>query len=804
MALRRIALLLVCLAAGRPACADSPNLGRITPRGGQRGTELELTLSGSQLKDAKEVFLYKTGLEILSLEATGDGAVKLKVKIAADAPLGEHPMRLRTASGISDLRTFYVGPFPALEEKEPNTKFTEPQRIPLGVTVTGTVKLEDVDHFAVELKKGERLTAEMEGVRLGTTLFDGYISILDTQRFEIASSDDTALLLQDPLVSIEAPQDGTYIIQVRETSYGGNDACQYRLHVGSFPRPLAVYPPGGKAGEELDATFLGDVKGPLARKIKLPAANDRFPLYVEDAGQSPPSPNWIRVSDFPNVLEKEPNDAREQATATDLPLPVALNGIIEKKGDEDWFRFKARKGETFDVRVYARAVRSPLDPVLEIWQAGGARIAANDDQGGLDANIRFTAPADGAYEIKVRDHLKKGGPAFVYRVEFNAVKAGVYAHIPAYDREPRDQTRQWVVVPKGNRFATWIRVNRTGFGGAMDLSFEGLPEGITVASEPVAADVDRVPVVFEAAPDAKVAGSLARVIARTADPATKIEGEFRQDVNLVYGPPNNTIYYGTRVDRLAVAVVEEVPFKLRLVESKVPLVQSGSMGLRVVAERKEGFTGPIELRLLWAPPGVAAQVTVTLPAGQNEIAYPINANRNAAPRTWKTAVIGSGAGSNGTAWASTQLAPLTVAPPFVAMKIAMANAEQGKEVDVVCKVDHLKPFEGKAKVTIFGLPPGCTAEPAEKEITKDDKQVVFRVKTDKASPAGQHKSLFAQIAVPDQGDFMFHNVGGGGVLRIDPARKDASAPKPGEAKPAQPKAQSRLEQLRQEAGETKK
>ena len=43
--------------------------------------------------------------------------VKAHLKIAADAKLGEHAMRLRTASGISDLRNFYVGPFPTVVER---------------------------------------------------------------------------------------------------------------------------------------------------------------------------------------------------------------------------------------------------------------------------------------------------------------------------------------------------------------------------------------------------------------------------------------------------------------------------------------------------------------------------------------------------------------------------------------------------------------------------------------------------------------------------------------------------------------
>src|SRR6185295_14108728 len=242
-------LSLLALLASAPAGAkESPNLGRVSPRGGERGTEIDLTLSGGQLKDAQQLFFYKSGLEVLKLEATDDKTVKVRLKIAADAALGEHTLRPRTATGISDLRTFYVGPFPVVDEKEPNNNFKDPQKLKLNVTVSGVVTNEDVDYYSVELKKGDRLSLELEGIRLGTSLFDAYIAILDTKRFEIVSADDTALLLQDPFLSMIAPEDGTYLILVREASYGGGDNGQYRLHVGSFPRPAAVYPAGGKAG----------------------------------------------------------------------------------------------------------------------------------------------------------------------------------------------------------------------------------------------------------------------------------------------------------------------------------------------------------------------------------------------------------------------------------------------------------------------------------------------------------------------------------------------------------------------------
>src|SRR5207237_1001369 len=121
-------------------------------------------------------------------------------------------------------------------------------------------------------KKGQRVSAEIEGMRLGETLFDPYVAILDSKRFELAASDDAPLLGQDGIASVVIPADGTYYVQVRESAYGGSGGCRYRLHVGTFPRPTAVVPAGGKPGEEIEVQFLGDPAGEFKQKVKLPKA----------------------------------------------------------------------------------------------------------------------------------------------------------------------------------------------------------------------------------------------------------------------------------------------------------------------------------------------------------------------------------------------------------------------------------------------------------------------------------------------------------------------------------------------------
>src|SRR5258708_14724471 len=243
----RIALTCLCGLWGvAQVNAVSPALGSVKPRGVQRGTEATLLFNGARLCDGKESHLYYRGVAVTKLEVANDNQIKVSVKVAPDCRLGEHVARVRSASGISELLSFYIGALPEVSEKEPNNEIATAQKIPLNVTINGIVDAEDVDYFAFEAKKGQRVTAEIEAMRLGTTLFDPYIAILDAKRFELAACDDSPLLGQDAVVSTIIPADGTYFVMVRESAYGGNGACHYRLHVGPFPPPLGGLPPGRK------------------------------------------------------------------------------------------------------------------------------------------------------------------------------------------------------------------------------------------------------------------------------------------------------------------------------------------------------------------------------------------------------------------------------------------------------------------------------------------------------------------------------------------------------------------------------
>ena len=461
--------LLALTIAAAPSLAASPSLRGMKPVGGQRGTEVVVTLTGQRLADAREILFYQSGIEVTKIEAGKDDQVLATLKIAADAPLGLHDFRVRTATGVSALKTFSVGVLKDVAEVEPNNDFAKPQPIDMNVTVNGIADNEDIDYYAVNAKKGERITVEVEGIRLGLTLFDPYVAILNAKRFELRSNDDSALIWQDGFVSVVAPEDGTYIIAARESAYRGNANCLYRLHVGNFPRPTATVPAGGKVGEAVSVRWIGDVLGEQTTSLTLPASFDRsFGLVAHDErGTGAHTSNAFRLQpDFRqhdrDRAERHPRDRHAGFTP-----PVALNGVIGTAGDVDDFTFKAAKGQTYDVRVFARQVRSPLDSVLTIAAKDGGVIARNDDSGGPDSYLRFNAPKDGEYVVAVADHLKKGGPDYAYRVEISPIAPKLTLSTPNESLR-RGTGTMAVAVPKGNRQAILINARRADFGGALD------------------------------------------------------------------------------------------------------------------------------------------------------------------------------------------------------------------------------------------------------------------------------------------------------------------------------------------------
>ena len=108
------ALALAVLWPCTTAVAESPRLTNVLPHGGQRGTEVEVRLTGSNLQDAEEVLLYDAGIEVTSLEVPPKDdkqfgrQVTVKFKIAENCEFDQLILECYTGGNTGWIHCSYV------------------------------------------------------------------------------------------------------------------------------------------------------------------------------------------------------------------------------------------------------------------------------------------------------------------------------------------------------------------------------------------------------------------------------------------------------------------------------------------------------------------------------------------------------------------------------------------------------------------------------------------------------------------------------------------------------------------------
>jgi hypothetical protein len=783
MSVRFIAV--VCFLCGcGEILAAPPTVENVAPGIGQRGTEFSLILSGSRLTGPQELLLYSPGVKCTKLAATGENEVTATIQAAADCNLGEYPFRLRTKGGASEVHLFRITPFPVVMEKEPNDTREQAQSVAPNVSIAGVIETAGFDYYSITLKKGQRLSAEVEGVRLGI-LNDTAMAVFDPEGKEIAFSDDTALYHQDPFVSLIAPVDGAYTVQVRHTTFGGGETARYVLHLGTFARPYAVYPAGAQAGAETPIQLF-DSTGIIKQTLKLPPADTPFEYFPSYGDVAAPTPMPFRVSPFANVNEVEPNDDPKQANAA-VGWPVAFNGIIDKSGDVDHFRFTAKKGDLIEVQAFGFRIGSPIDTVVSVLDAQFDVIGSSDDDETHDSRLMITIPRDGEYYVRVIDKRGQGGSSFIYRIELDMPKQGLAVFLP--DRVRKSQDRQVIMVPRGNRVAAYLAVRRDGFAGPVTLNAGELPTGVRTTLATISPDEYLLPVVFEAAPDAPLGAKLVEITGTNTSNGKPITGGFAQIVTTVSGPGDSALH-SVALSKLAIMVVEETPLSVSIVPPTTSLPVDGTLDVKVRITRGKDFTEPVEVTFPALPPGVEVPTAIVIPPEQAEAVVTLVASKDADIGNWKliaeakpasaarakrdpaaAGMMMGGAGrrgrrgSSGSVPTASELVAMQVTEAPVKGELPLTGAEQGKTVKVICKFESAKPLPAGFTAKLDGLPPRTTAEAVT--LKADPKQVEFTVAVAATTPPGAHNSLVCELTGTIDGQKVVYRIGRGGILKVD-------------------------------------
>lgn len=718
-----------------------PKLSNIIPRGGALGTDVEVRFTGKGLGDTVGLLFHDPGIELVEISEAGGGTVRCVLRIASDCRVGTHPIRVHTSTGISNLRLFSVGALTELKETEPNNDAASAQPIELGTTINGTIVNEDADFFSVELRAGDTLAVEIEALRLGGRLFDPKLRLFGPHGHELVSEDDTALMKQDAAFVYTAEESGRYSVAVTEASYGGSSNSYYRLHLGNFPRPLAVTPMGGVPGSTVMLRWLGD-PSLTTSEIVLPDGGAGIETIQASNGSGiAPTPIPFLLSDWPGVSEIEPNDTRD--AATEGTVPGAFDGVIQSRNDVDWYRFQGEKNQELRIRVWARELGSPLDSVLAVFGPSGSELVSDDDGAGIDSTARVTLPEDGAYLIRISDHLGRGGETFAYRIHAAPLTKRLSFSLPLVPRA------SWV-VPRDNRTMIVLGVKRQNFSGKLSVEFLGLPEGLAVEHGEVPSGAGRIPVLLTAAADAPMGAALSSVRGTFRNESIEVSGGFSQSIPLVLGR-NKTEFLTQGVERLALGVSEEAPYRIDAVVPKAPILHGGFANLRIVATRAEGFTSPIKLSLPWLPKGFGAG-TATIPEGKNEAGVRVEVNSRTKVGEHRLIVMGKSGGYA----LSTAYIPIRVSEPWVTVAMEEVQCEQGKDFEWVGRIAVAHPFDETYTLVLSGLPKGVTAEP--QDISRESTEIGFAVKVAPDAAVGHHKSIRMTATTQEAGETVRHGL----------------------------------------------
>ena len=801
----------------------------ITPRIGQRGTTVEVAIRGTELTGTKEILFDGTGIRAVSIEPATrlpnpreypgfrmDQEVKCRFEIAPDCAPGEHRFRLRTATQLSHLATFHVTPFPVVDEAEGKTGNDTPataQSVPLDVTILGSINNSgrgDVDLYRVPAKAGERLSVEVDCVRLADVYWGGSacdlaLRVIDAAGRELAANDEHPLHVQDPLLSLKLPADiGDHVfVEVRRSIFNRYDA-PYALHLGRFERPLAVYPAGGPPGEKLSVTLLGDPLGDRRTEIAVPNQSGTFQPFSD-------VPSGLPMRSFagPNVLEDQ------AAGGTSVPhIPAALNGILARPGEVDRFRVKVKKGDRLRLRVYAATLGSPLDPFLNIRKDGESQpeISGDDASGrgladrdiigprprsgtcmkdSFDPSILWEPKSDGDYLIEIGANGGEG-PTGVYRIEVMPPPDTVFSLLYARDLNTWSENIGYtgLAVPQGNRWAVNVSLpvgQGTLFNGDMEIVAPGLPPGVTLGNTRIsgAEYAARVaasrygladwPVEFIAGPDAKPGGAVITLDVRSTDPAKKIETGSMQWFPFLNSNGGDA-WRVVKTERFIMAVTDPAPFSIELQAPNVPLVRGGEMAIPVKLTRRAGFDEPIDFVCDNAPVGVTYQPAETLPGDRGESVLHLTADANARLGGGPLSVVAftrrdnnphANHGGAGEIRVSAPIILINVAEPYLALGSEPASVRRGGGIPYRWTVTPKTPFEGEAEVKLLGLPKGVTVHEPLPRITAVAKEVVFQVEATDEALLGPVNNLECEVIVHAAGQEIRQRTGKG-ILRIDP------------------------------------
>lgn len=702
-----------------PPPAGAPTLNMTAPLGIQRGTSLEVTLTGTDLASPTALWTsFPAKVVIPTDHNNGKDAAKLRVRldVAGDAPLGYHGLRLATARGASNLRLFCVDELPQVLEVDSNRSKTTPQAVPVPCVVVGRADAEVSDYFKISVKAGMRLSFDVLGRRLGSA-FDPQLTLLDARtgrELPGGHSNDAPGCQTDPRLSYTFKEAGEYLLEVRDVMYRGGADYWYRLRVGDFPLATTPVPMAAKRGSQVSLQFAGPaVENVAPVEVLVPADTTADVVWITPRGPGglPGWPVALAISDFDEILEQEPNN--EPAKANRVPVPGAVTARFLEKGDLDHFVFAGQKGQKLVVEAHTQELHSPTEVYMILKDAKGAQVAVSNPMAA--PRLEFTPPADADYTLAVEHLLYWGGPAESYRITIAPPEPGFDLALTA-DR--------FTVAQDGHVMIPVVLSARRDYNGPIDVTVGG-PAGVTgqatidagkapsVPPKPGQPAAPAVQLLLQAQPDVPM-GAHGLTIRGTATIDGKTVTRYVDLRPLVSQGLANLPYPPRHLFRqVGLAVTERPPFTLTAKLDQPEVLKGGTATVTVMAVRGPGFAEEITLAAANLPANVKPALK-NIPKEQSEVKVQLVTDAKAAAGQFLVTFTGTAKFQDKSFTVTTLPVNLVVALPFeLKVEGAPLKLKPGDKAKLTVTAVRKGGYQGPINLEVRNLPPNVTAGKAD-------------------------------------------------------------------------------------------